>query len=71
MSFVHSGQFGSPLVELHESGAIVLVLQAVARLPEGRELVPAGLQTARPGHAMALARHPYMVVHRLQNRTKM
>lgn len=43
------------VVDLDLGGAVVLVLQVVADLAEGRQLLPAGHQRARAGHAMALA----------------
>ena len=48
-------QLGALPVELHLGGAVVLLLEAGARLPERRQLVPAGLEAAGARHAVALA----------------
>ena len=60
---------GAAPVEAHLDGAVVPLLQPAARLPETRHLVPAGLQAARAGHAVTLARHAGVVRQRLRTDT--
>ena len=55
-------------VEAHADGAVVALAQALARHAEARQLVPARLQAARAGHAVALARDLGVAVQRLQRR---
>ncbi len=59
-------QFGALAVEAHVRRAVVAVLEAVARLAERRQLVPARLQWTRPRHAVTLARHLRVQVHALE-----
>lgn len=54
------------LVEADLRRSVVTLLQTEARVPETRQLVPTGLQAARPGHAVTLARDTSVLEDRLK-----
>jgi len=60
---------GALLVETNLGGTVVSLLQADARVAEIRQLVPTGLETARPGHPVTLTRHTGVLKHGLQTPT--
>ena len=56
-------------VEHDLGGGVVTISQSVASLTERRQLVPTRSYTARSGHAVALAAHLGVPIHRLPTNT--
>ena len=61
---------GAGPVECCLDGSVVLGAQAVADVAERGQLVPAGAHAARSRHAVALARRPRQLLHRLDHHTR-
>lgn len=60
------GYHGAQVALRDQHGVPEPVLQALADHPKVRDDLPAGLQLARPGHAVALAAHLHVARQRLQ-----